>query len=111
MSNGYFVNRGAQNVATCPSTLVANINVPFDSGPPGLDLVANSLTEPCTWALGSGTLPPGLTVDLTTGAITGTVTDVNAIGISAIWDPVLSFVCSGGTSVRERGTDFFLLAF
>ncbi|HYI93632.1 MAG TPA: DUF4082 domain-containing protein [Bryobacteraceae bacterium] len=39
-----------------------------------MTLVANGGTTPYTWSLVSGTLPPGLTLNATTGSITGTPT-------------------------------------
>ena len=54
---------------TCPSTLTGMVNNPFSATP----TVSGGVT-PYSFSVSSGTLPNGLTLNTTTGAITGTPT-------------------------------------
>ncbi len=46
----------------------ATVGVPYDSGPP----IVDGGTEPYTFSLAGGSLPPGMTLDPDTGAVSGT---------------------------------------
>ncbi len=56
-------------VLTIPSPPAAQVAVPYN-----LPLSVSGGTAPYTYSLGSGTLPPGLTLNTTTGLISGTPT-------------------------------------
>src|SRR5271166_2323783 len=55
---------------TCSAVNTGDVGVQFDSGP----MTVTGGTAPYTFSIGSGTLPAGLTLDTTTGAVTGTPT-------------------------------------
>ena len=55
---------------TCYATNVGTVGVPFDSGP----MTVTGGTPPYTFSVGSGTLPPGLTLNPTNGDVSGTPT-------------------------------------
>jgi len=61
----------------CP-TSIAQVGVGYDSG-----LVASGGMSPYTYAIASGSLPPGLTLNPVTGAITGTPTTANTFKFNA----------------------------
>jgi len=62
-------------------------------------LVASGGNGPYTWALTNGTLPAGLTLSASTGAITGTPTASNGVGVSLIFTATDSLGCQGTTSL------------
>jgi hypothetical protein len=53
----------------CPTVSTAAVGVPYNSS-----LVSSGGTSPYTYSISSGSLPPGLTLNTTTGAIMGTPT-------------------------------------
>src|ERR1017187_6785291 len=55
---------------TCSATNTGEVGVPFNSGP----ITVTGGTSPYTFSIGSGSLPPGLTLNTSTGAVTGTPT-------------------------------------
>src|SRR5271165_64473 len=55
---------------TCGAINTGDVGVPFNSGA----MTVTGGTAPYTFSIGSGTLPAGLTLDTTTGAVTGTPT-------------------------------------
>src|SRR5208337_4831209 len=55
---------------TCSAVNTGDVGVQFDSGA----MTVTGGTAPYTFSIGSGTLPAGLTLDTTTGAVTGTPT-------------------------------------
>ena len=54
------------------------LNAPYSA-----TLAANGGTRPYTWAIASGSLPPGLTLNTSTGAVTGTSTTVGTYSFTA----------------------------
>jgi hypothetical protein len=56
-------------LASLPPVRVAEVSIPYSS-----TLTATGGTAPYTWALTTGSLPTGLTLDAATGAVTGTPT-------------------------------------
>jgi len=55
---------------TCQANTTAEVGVPYNSGP----MAVTGGTAPYTFSISSGSLPPGLTLNPTNGAITGTPT-------------------------------------
>src|SRR5271166_2541592 len=55
---------------TCAANNTGDVGVPFNSGP----MTVTGGAAPYTFSIGSGTLPAGLTLNTSTGAITGTPT-------------------------------------
>ena len=55
---------------TCQTNNVGEVGVPYNSGP----MTVTGGVAPYTFSIGSGTLPAGLTLNTSTGAITGTPT-------------------------------------
>lgn len=76
-------------------------------------LLGTGGTAPYTWTINSGTLPPGLTLSATTGAITGIPTTVGTFDFvvkitdsttaSALSDPLRIVVVAGPLSVTSLG--------
>jgi hypothetical protein len=92
---------------TCSATNTGEVGVPFNSGP----ITVTGGVAPYTFSIGSGTLPAGLTLNTSTGAVTGTptasgtftiiVTDsLGATGTGCVITitPPLSVTCSGTTT-------------
>lgn len=68
---------GSYALAVCPGTLeILNEGLPmgFENEPYYADLEAWGGTPPYTWSIHSGSLPPGLSLNPSTGEITGTPT-------------------------------------
>jgi hypothetical protein len=100
---------------TCPATSAGEVGLPFNS--PAITVTGG--TAPFTFSVATGTLPPGLTLNTSTGAITGTptaagsftikVTDANGLTAATTCPftitggPVLT--CSA-TSTGEVGSPF-----
>ena len=63
---------------TCSATNTGTVGVPFNSGP----ITVTGGEPPYKFSIGSGTLPPGLTLDTTTGAVTGTPTAAGTFTIN-----------------------------
>ena len=57
-------------MVTCQAVNTGDVGVPFKSGP----MTVTGGTAPYTFSIGSGSLPPGLTLNTSTGAVTGTPT-------------------------------------
>ena len=55
---------------TCAAVNMGDVGVPFNSGP----MTVTGGAKPYTFSIGSGTLPAGLTLNTSTGAVTGTPT-------------------------------------
>ncbi len=99
---------------SCSGTSVGDVGVPFNSPPP----TVTGGVAPYTFSIGSGALPPGLTLNTSTGAVTGTatapgsftikVTDslgATATGCMITINPAVQLTCSG-TSVGDVGVPF-----
>ena len=99
---------------TCQAVNVGDVGVPFNSGP----MKVTGGTRPYTFSIGSGTLPAGLTLNTSTGAVIGTptapgtfsvkVTDANgAVGTSCTItiNPALSVTCQANNT-GEVGVSF-----
>ena len=98
---------------TCGTTTVGEVGVAFNSGP----MTVTGGTAPYTYSI-VGTLPAGLSLNTSTGAITGTatasgtftvkVTDANGASSTSCQitiNPALSVTC-GTTTVGEVGVAF-----
>ncbi len=92
---------------TCSATNTGEVGVPFNSGP----ITVTGGVPPYTFSIGSGTLPAGLTLNTSTGAVTGTptasgtftikVTDslgATGTGCTITINPPISVTCSGTTA-------------
>ena len=99
---------------TCSATNTGEVGVPFNSGP----ITVTGGVAPYTFSIGSGTLPAGLTLNTSTGAVTGTptasgtftikVTDslgATGTGCTITISPPISVTCSA-TSTGEVGVPF-----
>ncbi len=99
---------------TCSATNTGEVGVAFNSGP----ITVTGGTPPYTFSIGSGTLPAGLTLNTTNGAVTGTptaagtftikVTDslgATGTGCTITINPVLSVTCSQ-TNTGDVGVPF-----
>lgn len=88
---------------TCSKVNTGDVGVPFSSGP----MTVTGGTAPYTFSIGSGTLPPGLSLNTSTGAVTGTATApgtftikvTDALGATATGcmitiNPALQVTCS-----------------
>jgi hypothetical protein len=82
---------------TCSTTSTGMVGVPFNS--PALMVTGG--TPPYTFSVATGTLPPGLTLNTSTGAITGTPT---APGTFTIQVTDANGVVSTGTCAYSIGT-------
>ena len=73
-------------ITVAPSTL--SLTCPANTGQVGIAyssaLAASGGTPPYTFSIGSGSLPPGLTLNTSTGAITGTPTTAGAFSFVAV---------------------------
>ena len=102
-------------MVTCYAVNMGEVGVPFNSGP----MMVTGGVPPYTFSVGSGTIPPGLTLNTSTGAVTGTptapgtftikVTDsLGAVGtgctITIIPGPQIN--CSATNSQGEVGVPF-----
>ena len=100
---------------TCSATNSGEVGVPFNSGP----ITVTGGTAPYTFSIGSGTLPAGLTLNTSTGAVTGTptasgtftiqVTDANGVvgsGTCSITIVGIPQVTCSATNSGEVGVPF-----
>ena len=62
---------------TCSAVSMGEVGVPFNSGP----ITVTGGTAPYTFSIASGTLPAGLTLNTSTGAVTGTPTAAGTFSI------------------------------
>lgn len=92
------------------------VNIPYNA-----TLQATGGTQPYTWSLSSGTLPSGLSLNTSTGAITGTptaaangvaltfkVTDSSGTPLTATQNYTLTIVQSGVNNSELKGNYVFL---
>src|ERR1035441_4434399 len=111
-ASSYSLNANLQALDLACAGGTGQVGVPYSSA-----LVASGGNTPYTFSIISGSLPPGLTLDTTTGAITGTPTNVGTFSYVAqvvdaagrttdttilgcgitITPPPLGLLCAGGT--------------
>jgi Putative Ig domain len=83
---------------TCPPDLTATVGVFFDSGP----AMVSGGVPPYTFSI-VGTLPPGLTLNTSTGEVTGTPTAAGSFSIE-VTDAAGHVAGSGGIPGLDLGT-------
>ena len=86
-------------ILTCPAVLTATVGVPFNSGPASV----TGGVPPYTFFI-IGTLPPGLTLNTSTGAVTGIPTASGTFSV-AVMDAAGHVAGGGGPSGLDLGTD------
>jgi hypothetical protein len=99
---------------TCSGTNTGDVGVPFNSGP----MTVTGGTAPYTFSVGSGTLPQGLNLNASTGAVTGTPTTAGtftiqvtdslgavATGCTITINPPMQITCSA-TNTGDVGVPF-----
>ncbi len=82
---------------TCPTTSTGEAGLPFNS--PAITVTGG--TPPFTFSVATGTLPPGLTLNTSTGAITGTPTaggsfTIKVTDANGLMSTTCPFTISGG---------------
>ena len=95
-ANGCVLTK-AYNLKICPVITVSpsTINVGTVGSTYNQGLSAAGGTTPYTWTLSSGTLPTGLSLNSTTGLISGTPTTSNGAGVSITVTATDANVCPG----------------
>ena len=88
-------NRVCQPLALACATSTGQVNVAYSSA-----LVASGGTPPYTFVISSGSLPPGLTLNPSTGAITGTPTTAGTYSYTAkVTDSLGATAFSSGCAI------------
>ena len=81
------------------------LNVPVGSGPYNLVPSTTGFTGPITYSITGGTLPPGLTLNTTTGVISGTPTTAT----SSVFTPTIAASAQGGTEFWQNVLEIEIL--
>lgn len=100
-SSGCLVTRDYTVLPVCPAVSITTSSLP--TGAMGVaynqTLAATGGTSPYTWSLASGSLPSGLSLNASNGAITGTPTAGNGAGTSITFRVVDTYGCAATSTL------------
>ncbi|MEN3943514.1 putative Ig domain-containing protein [Prosthecobacter sp. SYSU 5D2] len=103
-ANGCQGERDYTLTPTCPALSLTPVTLPAASVGVTYNqtLAATGGTAPYSWTVSSGTLPAGLTLNASTGAITGKATTANGAGASITFRATDAGGCQGSVTVSFK---------